>query len=327
MKNNPIAIFFGFDERFAKYAAVSMLSLIDNRDRKRKYHIHVLHTDLKEETIKAISRLEQKGVRIFFDDMNEDISKLIAHLPIRDYYSPSTYFRLFIAEKFPQYDKALYVDSDTAILGDISKLFDTQLSHDYVAAVPEAVMQEMEPTGQYAEKVLGIQRNHYFNAGILLINSKKWREVKVLQQFIDLVHFYDFTIAQDQDYLNVICKGKVRLLPRKWNMECIRPWSIREKDRQIIHYAFAAKPWHDVTCPYSLYFWEYAAASPFYYDIKRQFADYTNEQLDAEKQVASSVMAACEKEIARPDNYLKKLESENEKERLADELNNGLIAA
>lgn len=305
-QNNAVPVFFGCDNRFVRYMSVALKSMIDHTSSNRRYEVHILHNDISEENQAKVLTMAKKNVSITFDDIDDDIRVIISKLPLRDYYSASTYFRLVIASSFPQYDKAVYIDSDTAVVDDVAKLFDIDLGSKYVAAVPEAVMSAMDECGLYAEKVLGISRRRYFNAGMIVINSKKWREVNVLQQFIDLVHFYDFTIAQDQDYLNVICKDKVHYLPRRWNMECIHSWRIAENRRGIIHYAFAPKPWHDVTTIYGQYFWEAAAKCPFFYEIKQDYACYTIEQLEAEKNVGPSVAANCLKEIARPDNFLKR---------------------
>ena len=87
-------------------------------------------------------------------------------------------------------------------------------------------------------------------------------------------------------------------------MECIHPWHIGEKRRAIIHFAFAAKPWHDVGTTYGIYFWEAAAKTPFFMDIKQSYASYTLKELEEENLVALSVAAKCLEEIARPDRFL-----------------------
>ena len=305
--NKPIVpVFFGCDNRFVRYMSVALKSMIDHTSPNRRYEVHILHNDIDDENQAKVLTMAKKNVRIFFDNIDDEIRDIVAQLPIRDYYSASTYFRLVIAKMFPQYDKAIYIDSDTAVVDDVAKMFDINMGSKYVAAVPEAVMSAINECGLYAEKVLGINRRKYFNAGVIMINSKKWREVDVLKQFIDLVHFYEFTIAQDQDYLNVICKDKVHYLPRRWNMECIHSWKIAENRRGIIHYAFAAKPWHDVTTIYGSYFWEAAAKTPYFYEIKQDYACYTIEQLTAENNVGVAVAANCIKEINRPDNFLKR---------------------
>ncbi len=327
--NKPLVpIFFGFDERFAKFASVAMLSLIEHTDPKRNYRIHVLHTDLTKETIDKILSMERRNVSICINDVSKDIEELISHLPVRDYYSPSTYYRLLIADKFPLYNKALYIDSDTAILQDVGKLYDINLHHHLVGAVPEAVMRLEEPA-LYSKRCLGINNKRYFNAGVLVINSKKWREVKVMHQFIDLVHFYTFHVAQDQDYLNIICKDDVKYISRSWNMECIKDWKIAEKKRCLIHYAFAPKPWHDIQALYSQYFWDVAFRSPFYMDIKSVYASFTFEELAKEKRVALTVFEACLQEANNPDNYLNLIQRRNEEKEDSEEVVDeaGMIAA
>ena len=286
---------------------VALVSLIENVSSRRHYAIHILHTDINLQTQAKYEALAKPNVSIEFHNVSDDIAVVIDQLPIRDYYSASTYFRFLIATNFPQYDKALYIDCDTCITTDVAKLYDIPLGNNMVGAVPEAVMNVFEPTGAYSEKVLGINRRRYFNAGMMVINSEQWRKHDVLGQFINLVSFYNFVVAQDQDYLNVICKNKVLLLPRKWNMEAIKTWNVPQKDVSIIHYAFAAKPWHDINCNYGQYFWKYASMSPDYMAIKAHFASITNEQLEAEKNVAPSVMNTCLAEIERRDNFLHRI--------------------
>ena len=312
MANNRkpvVPVFFGCDQRFTPFLSVALISLIANTSARRRYEIHILHTDINEETQRKYLAFAKNNVSIQFDDVTSDIASIVDQLPIRDYYSPSTYYRFVIAANFPQYDKALYIDADTAIVADVAKLYDTNLGDNYVAAVPEDVMNTMDPAGLYAEKVLGINRKKYFNAGMMLINSKQWRKNDVLGQFINLISFYNFVVAQDQDYLNVICKNKVHILPRKWNMEAIKNWKISEHDMGIIHYAFAAKPWHDINCLYGQYFWKYASKSPDFMEIKSHFAGVTPEKLEAEKNVAPAVLEICLAEIARHDNFLHRIHS------------------
>ena len=109
---------------------------------------------------------------------------------------------------FPEYEKAIYIDSDTIVKGDISRLYDFDLGDNYVGGVNDQVVVQDPTFGDYVEKVLGVERNNYFNAGLLLINCDQFRKNNVLDQFCKLLHMYNFVVAQDQDYLNVICHNK-----------------------------------------------------------------------------------------------------------------------
>ena len=44
-----------------------------------------------------------------------------------DYFTLTIYFRLFIPDLFPEYDKGLYIDSDVVVPGDISELYNHDL--------------------------------------------------------------------------------------------------------------------------------------------------------------------------------------------------------
>ena len=306
---NVVPVFFGCDQRFTPYLRVALASMLDNISSRRKYEIHILHTDIDLLTQAEIMDMGKNNASITFDDVSGVINNILGSLPIRDYYSPSTYFRFVIASHFPQYDKALYIDCDTAIVDDVAKLYDTPLGNAYVGAVPEAVMANVKDAGDYSEKVLGINRYRYFNAGMLVINSKAWRDNDVLGQFLTLIGFYNFVVAQDQDYLNVICKNKVRYIARRWNMETIKNWRIDRRNYGIVHYAFAAKPWQDINCIAGDLFWKYASRTSEYMKIKSDFAAISAERLEQINAVVDNVCAICRDEIARHDNFIRRVDS------------------
>ena len=49
------------------------------------------------------------------------------------------------------------------------------------------------------------------------MNCKVFREENLLQKFIQPLNTYTFVVAQDQDYLNIICKDQVLWLDASWN--------------------------------------------------------------------------------------------------------------
>lgn len=144
---------------------------------------------------------------------------------------------------FSEYDKVIYLDSDTIIAGDISKLYDVELGDYYVGAVKEEVMVQEDVYGTYAEKVVGIDRNRFFNAGMLLINCEQFRQNKVLDRFVELLYEYNFIVTQDEDYLNLICKDKVKWLGREWNTEVFGKIELKQSEINIFHYIMVSKPW------------------------------------------------------------------------------------
>nr|MCR5154275.1 glycosyltransferase family 8 protein [Lachnospiraceae bacterium] len=190
--NHVVPVFFACDNNFVKYMMVSIKSLADHTDPLRKYKIHVLHTDISAENQKRVKAMEQPNLTIEFNDVTERLERVKKKLLIRDYYSSTTYYRLFIADMFPQYDKVVYIDSDTVVLKDVYNLFRYKLGDNYVGAVHEQLVMRQDVFGRYVEDVMCVSRGAYFNAGVLLINSKIFRKKNMLKQFTDMLNTYSF---------------------------------------------------------------------------------------------------------------------------------------
>ena len=167
-----IPIFFASDNNYAPYLAVALKSLLSNASPDYFYKIHILTTNLDEEICEKIKRLATPNSSIEIISLAGEIEHIKHRFQLRDYYSIETYYRFFIADMFPQYDKALYLDCDIVVLGDISNLYLTNISNYLVAAAQEQVMSHYKIFGDYVERALGIKVKDYFNAGILLMNTK-----------------------------------------------------------------------------------------------------------------------------------------------------------
>ena len=216
--NNEIPIFFAVDDGYCPFLAVAIQSLIDNCSEEYKYLIKVLHTNISDENKKRITKYERTNVDIEFVNLTYYIEKVKDKLYTRDYYSKTTYFRLFLPNLYPQYDKVLYLDSDIVILDDIAKLYNIEMGTNLVAAAQDDVIQTTPVFREYAEKVVGVaDYRNYFNAGVLLMNLHQLRKFKFQEKFIYLLDKIKFAVAQDQDYINRLCKGRVKLFGREWN--------------------------------------------------------------------------------------------------------------
>ena len=307
-KCEVIPVFYACDDDFIKYAAVSLKSVLENSKSGQKYKFHFLVSKVNDELKNAVLKTKSENCDIEFFGVEKYLERLEKKLPVRDYFTKTTYFRLFIADMFPEYDKAVYLDGDTVVSGDLADLFNLDISDYYLAASPEAVMRGEKVFGEYVEKVLGIDRYAYFNAGVLVLNCKKMRENDVSGEFSKLLGFYDFSVTQDEDYLNVLCKDRVLLIDSAWNKEVYGDEEIDLSKTKILHYIMTAKPWRNKNALYADLFWTNAEKTVFYNEIlsesAQNFAIY-DEQKDAD--FLKRLKSLAEKEIEREDNYLKKL--------------------
>jgi lipopolysaccharide biosynthesis glycosyltransferase len=304
-ERKTIPIFFACDEDFVKYMMVTLRSVIDNASKEYDYKIYVLNTGISDERQKLVLDMQNNIFSVSFIDVNPYIDEIKGKLPLRDYYSMTTYYRLFIAQMYPEYDKVIYLDSDVVVTGDISELYNHDLKGYYVGAVCDQLVQQLDVFGRYVEQVLDIDRNHYFNAGVLLMNCQALRDTDFIDRFVELVNKYTFIVAQDQDYLNVICKGKVSFLPISWNVEASSEITIPEDEISLIHYNMTAKPWKYEDCTLGAYFWKYARAVSVYDEIFKVHENLTNEEQEMDDETSEQLFAICEQEIAKEDNYLK----------------------
>ncbi len=304
-----IQIFYACDDNFVKYTIVSMTSMMKNANRDYQYVIHILNTDISEQMKEMVLALADDDFTVQFDDVGDYLYSIRDKLPIRDYYSHTTYFRLFIAEMFPDYDKAVYIDSDTIVKGDISELYMHDLGDNYVGAANEQAMVQVDEYGTYVERVLGIDRHHFFNAGVLLINCEQFRKNQVLDKFVQLLHMYDFVVTQDEDYLNLICKDKVLWVGQKWNTEVFGEIPCSEEEICIFHYIMVSKPWHYEDCRFGDYFWEYAKDTKVYDALRRELAEYTDEERREDADSCDRLLATAVAETNKENNYYNMLKA------------------
>ncbi len=315
-----VPIFFACDDNFVKYTIVSLTSIIKNLSKERVYKVYILHAGISERMKEQVLELENEIFRIEFVDVKKQLDLLGKNLPLRDYYSKTTYFRMFIAEMFPEYDKAIYIDSDTVVLGDLSELFDTDLKGNLVGACHEQVMVQTEVFGNYVEQVLGVNRNNYFNAGVLLINCALFRKERIMEQFIKLLGEYNFVVTQDQDYLNVICHNKVLWLSNSWNVEVYGNIVVKKEDMKIVHYIMVSKPWHYHDCKLKEYFWQYAENTSVYKNILSDFNNYTDEQRSLDIVSCDKLAKLAQEEALREDRYIKRIEKNLDRIRILEKI-------
>jgi len=314
--NKPIPIFYACDNNFFKYTVVSLASMIENADPKQRYDVHILHTDITEENQAIAKRLETKNFSVTFDDVTSYLHSIKDKMPIRDYYSKTTYYRLFIADMFPELEKAVYIDSDTIVQGNIADLYAFDVSNYAVGACHEQAMVQADVYGTYVEKCMGIDRNNFFNAGVLLINCNYFRENKVLEQFMQLLSVYNFRVTQDEDYLNVICQDNVLFLPQNWNTEMFGDVFVPLEEACVIHYIRVSKPWHFHDCRWGDIFWKYAEKTEVYEELKEILNTYTDEQRAEDIASCDRLAQLAIDETNRPDTYVARVKEKARKARL-----------
>lgn len=301
-----IPIFFSTDDNYIPYLDVAIASLIANASKDYDYRIIVLNTGLNPENVSKVKLNERDGFTIDFIDISKNVENIKSHFKNVYHFSIVTYYRIFIASLFPQYDKIIYLDCDLVVLGDISKLYNTELGENILGAVSDQYVCNTKEFRLYAEKAINVNPDTYFNAGVLVISLEQFRKNDIENKFINLITEHNFDLLDpDQAYLNYLCFGKTVILPNGWNKAPTE--IICEGNKNIVHYNLYKKPWQYDDVIDGEYFWEYANKSPFYELILDRKAAFSEKDRAINDAMATDIILHANRIVASDDTFAKKL--------------------
>ncbi len=202
----------------------------------RSIRFYLINSDFPNEWIKQLNnRLEKFDSEIINCRVtSEQISRYKTDI------SYTVFLRYFISD-FVKEDKALYLDCDLVVTKNLDNLFETDLQ-DY----PLAAVRDYGGRVYYGREM--------FNAGVLLINNRLWKQENMSQRLIDLTNeWHDKVDQADQSILNM-------LFENKWiEMEFDNNHVVIHKQFTdyelpagqdypgIIHYLSHRKPWFDLS--------------------------------------------------------------------------------
>lgn len=296
-----VPVFLTINSAYASYAAAAIHSLTQHVNPDRYYRVIILHDGLNLANRWRLRNLVTKNVALQFKKMTHSLYlKAIATYCMRrkkgagDFFSSAVYYyRAFIPRLFPLYEKAVYIDSDTILRGDIGELFDIDLGDKALAAMVDPKVTVIPEFRDYVDNAVGVPHDEYVNSGVLLMDLKKMRKIKYLSTMIELIRKYDADlVAPDQDYLNVILKGQILFLDPKWNME---PVSDLPRGTKLVHFNLFNKPWHYKNVPCEKLFWSAAKGTGFYGDLKRQQAAFDEKKQKADHDKVGALIKKAER--------------------------------
>lgn len=150
----------------------------------------------------------------------------------------TTFFRYLIPDLVTS-DRALYLDCDLVVTGDLSELFNMDMEEKPVAAVASPYAWESDPYG--------------FNAGVLLIDNRMWRSHSYISQLLKLTEEKQAEVAMaDQSILNIFFQHNWKEIDSTYNYLVGLDYNYRAAELsrlenslpKIIHFAGIHKPWY-----------------------------------------------------------------------------------
>ena len=270
MTGQPIKLIFGVDGGYSQHLAVTLVSLLENNP-ANVFDILVVTLNMAEADQDKVAAVAARFGNAALRFQPFDISRY-SHFRTDGHISHASYLRIFIPEILPvSAEKVLYLDCDMVVRHDIAPLWNAELGDKVLGGVrnPFFVRHgdlDMPPGADY------------FNAGMLLMNLTRWRQLDGTAKLIRFIEaHHDHLWAHDQDALNAVFCGEFRELAPTWNFQTSMLWCEPDglslsypgyrrllADPGIVHYTTPSKPWHfSNTHPYKDLYYQYLAKTPY----------------------------------------------------------------
>jgi lipopolysaccharide biosynthesis glycosyltransferase len=255
-----VNIVYAVNDKFAPQVGAGVCSVCENNKEFDKITFYIISHGITDKNKNELKKLANEYGR----EMN-----IIELKNIGDYFDfefdttgwpPVTLARLLMGEILPKkLEKILYLDGDTIVRGNLKQLWDNNLDN-------KTIGMSIEPTiDKNRIKVLKTDGFPYCNAGVLLVNLKKWRESNACEKVFDFYKAHDGKLfASDQDAINGALKEEIYILSPKYNFynifyqysynfmrKLMKPLNYISKDVYldavrnpiIIHYLGEERPW------------------------------------------------------------------------------------
>lgn len=255
--DNKINIVFASDNNYAQHTAVAMASVLVNTKVPQRIQFYLIDDEIqpgnKEKITKTVQNL---GGNIEFIKIK---NSRLEDCYVSGELSRASYFRLDIANILDKsIEKIIYLDCDLLVYDDIEKMWQLDMGGKPVAATCDLGIMASARVRKQKNKFIGLPFDApYFNAGVLIMDLKKWRDGNYAEAIIALATQNKYP-NHDQDALNKFFMNNWQEIPLRWDvippvfnlfLKIVTKPDLRKKaieaklNPAIFHYAGGYKPW------------------------------------------------------------------------------------
>lgn len=199
-------VMYTCDNNYVWLMGISVISLFENNKDFKELDVYLLGENISDENKKNLFNISKnygREIKII------DVPKIdLPQSLISSRWPLSAFTRLYAGDFLPQnLNRVLYLDCDTVVEGSIRELESIQLDNNIVMGVKDCISADYK-------RNIGLNENDiYINAGVLLFNLGKLREIDITK-IVDnyLKNYKNYINYADQDILNGIFKNKIGIL-------------------------------------------------------------------------------------------------------------------
>lgn len=253
-------ILYTTNDKFVPQIGAGVCSVCENNKDLEELMIYIFSMGITSENKGLLVELGKRYKRKIEIIELGDLSNYFGFSFDTKGWNPIVLARLILDKLLPEgIDRIIYLDGDTIVRMSLKELWETDMGD-------SAVGGSIEPTVNHEQleylNMIGIP---YINAGVMLINLKKWRDQKVGERIISFYKAHGGNLfANDQDAINGTLKGEIYYLSPRYNFyniyECysyetltrlVYPGNYINKKEfdyalrypAIIHYLGEERPW------------------------------------------------------------------------------------
>lgn len=270
-----VVIALASNERYFPGLYCALASALSHLDAAREADVRVLDGGLSQrsrETLSCFVRRFGRSARLEFVSIDESIFRDATLGPGQ---SHMTYCRILLPH-LVNVPRLIYLDCDTLVFRDLSRLFDVELApRKVLAAVRDSETLSLSDDSLVLAKAMNLPAEDvYFNCGVLLMNLDELRSQHFFESAVDFLNRWSGEYRfWDQSAINFLLYGQIDTLPEHWNRASWRFDAQQNNDLDcVLHYTTSA-PWILETAgPAQVLFERFAAdaGSP----VNRQMTDF-----------------------------------------------------
>lgn len=263
------------DKYYAPYAATVIASVMEN-NKSNKIAFHVVCDGISSDMQDVLKKwVTSHNCEIYFYTVNTDV---FARFPFGEnsWLHDGTYYRLYLGEVLKDIDKVIYLDCDVVVNGSLAELWNTDIEGYALAGSRDRLNDDIHVYNRLRYPM----SDGYINAGVMLINLKKWREDRFFEKALSLAGQMPLALKNhDQDFVNAIYHGQIKVLDFRYNLMeyflYVEEWMCLDRKYYseiieachtpvIIHFCMRKKPWHyECINPFKTLYYKYRAMTPW----------------------------------------------------------------
>lgn len=206
-------ILYTLNDKFVPQVAAGICSVCENNKDCDEINFYLISDGITDENKSRLkSFVEQYNRNLIIKELG-NIKNYIDFEFDTTGWNQIVLARLVLDKFLPEnMNKVLYLDGDTIIRGNLKSLWDTDINYYVLAASIEPTMDKER------KKNLGLENKPYYNAGVLLINLKKWRDEGAGKRVLDYYRDNKGKLfANDQDAINGSLSDEILTLSPTYN--------------------------------------------------------------------------------------------------------------